>query len=89
MVFEWDIAKDEANRRKHGIGFELASHIFTDPLAVIGEDPGEHGEPRWRIIGNIDGLVLVLVVFTPRGDAVRIVSARRATRNERKNYEAG
>jgi len=92
MVFEWDEAKNQTHLRKHGLSFELARSVFTDPLALIRLDLGAHGEERWRILGTIDGLIVVLVAYTVRGEnpeVIRIISAREATNNERKRYEEG
>jgi len=80
------------NKLKHGLGFELAKLVFADPLALIHPDEGRHHEDRWRIIGSISGVVLALVVYTLHEsdkEIVRIISARRATRHERKEYEEG
>jgi uncharacterized DUF497 family protein len=91
MRFEWDEAKNRLNRGKHGLSFEVASHVFLDPLAMTILDLGSKGEQRWRTIGRIQGIVLVLIAHTTReegGEEVfRIISARRATTNERKRYE--
>lgn len=53
MTFEWDEAKNRANLRKHGLDFESARVVFSDPLALLPPNPGSHGEERWRIIGRI------------------------------------
>lgn len=90
MTFEWDEAKDRANLRKHGLDFESARLVFSDPLALLLPDPGPHGEERWRILGRIGEHLVAFVVFTNPGEdpeVYRIVSARRATANERKAYE--
>jgi hypothetical protein len=88
--FEWDARKGAANLTKHGIGFEEAITAFDDPFALVAPDvvhstPEE--ERRW-LIGMADHGVLV-VVFTLRhpGDVYRLISARRASREERKRYE--
>lgn len=92
--FEWDTTKAESNFRKHGIRFEEAAHVFTDPLAVSGIERIEHGELRWQTIGTVGGCLLVLVAHTVRQDdesseVIRIISARRADRKERRLYEHG
>jgi uncharacterized protein len=93
MQFEWDDAKEIANRRKHGFSFRQASMVFDDPLMVLVEDRVEDGEQRWHALGLIDGMTLLLVVHSWRDDSgadiVRIISARRATRIERRRYENG
>ena len=88
LEFEWDAKKAEANRADHGIEFEEAVTVFRDPLARIFEDE-EHSEdePREIMIGHSVKYRLILVCFTVRGTRIRIVSARRATRLERKDYE--
>ena len=85
--FEWDSKKAEANKVKHGVSFEEAIAVFADPLARIFEDP-EHSEIERReiIIGHSAKQNLVLVSFV-EGDRVRLISARKATRTERKEYE--
>ncbi|MFQ5341125.1 MAG: BrnT family toxin [Anaerolineae bacterium] len=86
--FEWDINKATANIAKHGVSFEEAATVFRDPLASIFDDEDHsHEELREIIIGHSDGHRLLLVWFTERDDAIRIVSARKATRRERRDYE--
>ena len=87
LQFEWDSKKAEANKVKHGVSFEEAITVFADPLARIFEDP-EHSEIERReiIIGHSAKQILVLVSFV-EGDRVRLISARKATRTERKEYE--
>lgn len=92
--FEWDDNKATANFRKHGIRFEEAAHVFDDPLAVTEQDRIENGEQRWRTIGMAGGCLLLLVAHTVRFEdegieVVRIISARRVDRAERKRYEHG
>jgi hypothetical protein len=91
--FEWDDAKAQANRRKHGISFEIARHVFEDPDALVEQDRIEGGELRWQTIGIIDGALLLLVAHTvaldddESAETIRIISARRASRRERWRYE--
>jgi len=86
MRFAWDQAKADANARKHGVTFEEAATVFLDPLALIVEDPG-HPENA-RIIGQSVSQRILLVVFVePAEDGLRLISARRATRHERRRYE--
>jgi uncharacterized DUF497 family protein len=77
-----------SNESKHGVTFEEAMTVFADPLAVIFDDE-EHSdeEPREIIVGHSAKGRLLLVSFTERGETVRIISARRATKRERKDYE--
>lgn len=86
MDFEWDPRKAVANLRKHGIDFADAATVLHDELAVTVPDAGPDDE-RFVTIG-IDALGRVLVVvFTWRGDRVRLISARRASAPERRQYE--
>jgi len=88
MDFEWDKAKEAANRRKHGIDFRLAAEIFRAPdLVEIPDFRNDFSEPRFRAVGSIEGLVLV-VAYTYRGDRIRIISARKATPRERKSHHS-
>jgi uncharacterized DUF497 family protein len=88
VSFEWDEAKARSNHRKHGITFEEARTVFDNPLAAIFDD-NQHSaeEQREIIIGHSSGDRLILVYFTERSAAVRIFSARPATRKEQKDYE--
>jgi uncharacterized DUF497 family protein len=93
LHFEWDPAKESANFRKHGVRFLPAQSVFRDPLAVSRHDD-EHDsrEERWVTVGQTGDLALVVVVHTyePVDEEqvlVRIISARRATAHERRNYE--
>ena len=89
MSFEWDLRKAAANARKHGVRFEDAAIVFFDPLARIFADP-DHSEDEHRefIVGYDRMHRLLIVSFTERRDTVRIVSARRATRQEAQSHEA-
>lgn len=89
--FEWDPDKAAANVRKHGVSFEAASFVFFDPFAITEQDRIEDGEHRWRTLGAAHGLTLLVVAHTiaEKGEVevIRIISARRADRTERKRYE--
>lgn len=90
LVFEWDKNKASQNLNKHGVSFEEASTVFGDPLSRTIADPlHSDDEDRFIILGESHLSRLVVVVFTDRGEKIRIVSARRATRRERKDYEEG
>jgi uncharacterized DUF497 family protein len=93
MVFEWDEGKNRRNRAKHRVSFEAASLVFEDPHAVSVPDRVEEGEERWKTVGMATGVVLLLVAHTYREEGgeeyVRIISARKATPQERKIYEEG
>lgn len=86
--FEWDDVKRHANIEKHKIDFVLASQVFEDPLCV--EWSSEHkGETRYITIGTVHGNTTekICVIWTKRGINKRIISARKASQNERKTYE--
>jgi len=90
MIFEWDEAKNLSNQKKHGLSFETARSVFTDPLAFIRPDPGSPGEERWQIIGKVNEIIIALVVYVVRdeeAEVYRLVSARRVTHHERTAYE--
>jgi uncharacterized DUF497 family protein len=88
--FVWNPKKSEANRRKHGIDFEFARRVFFDPLKRIEPEGDDHGEVRWRTIGEIERRVFV-VSHTIREEGetevIRIITARKAGRGERQEYE--
>jgi uncharacterized DUF497 family protein len=89
MKFQWDPNKAAVNLRKHGVSFEEAVTVFKDPLALIFDDE-EHSEDENReiIIGASTLSRLLLVCFMERyEDVVRIITARPATRQEKKDYE--
>jgi len=89
--FEWDQAKAKSNERKHGVRFEDAMLVFADPYALVEQDRLEGSELRWQTLGLVGGIVLLLVAHTVRneqeGEIIRIISARRAVRKERKRYD--
>jgi len=86
MEFEWDPAKAEANLAKHGIDFDDAIGVFDDPAVGTEPDPRHYsGEMRYRAIGRV-GETILLVCYTMRAKRRRIISARRASRRERKAY---
>lgn len=92
MIFEWDKAKDIANQKKHGISFQRASRVFGDPLRVSKVERIEDGEVRWQTFGVIEDVLLVMVAHVIWDsdfgtETVRIVSARLATKQERRTYE--
>jgi uncharacterized protein len=89
LEFEWDEAKDRENLGKHDVGFEVAKLVFDDPLAItVRADSDEAEEERWVTIGSAGGRSLFFVVNTCRAEAtVRLISARTATKKERRNYE--
>jgi len=90
LTFEWDPLKARSNVAKHRVGFEEASTVFGDPLSLTIPDP-EHSETEKRYVtmGIAFTGKLLVVVHTDRGNNIRIISARRASRRERKSYEKG
>jgi uncharacterized protein len=88
MKFEWDPAKELANIAKHGLSFELAKTIWKGPIYTIVDYRYEYGETRFQTTGSLASLVVVLVVHTEDDETIRIISARKATPNERKIYYA-
>ena len=90
LLFEWDPAKAASNLAKHGVSFAEASTVFGDPLALMVPDPRHsHGEVRFAIFGTSTRGRLLAVLHTERGERIRLISAREATRHERAVYETG
>jgi uncharacterized DUF497 family protein len=88
IEFEWDAAKAGANLRKHGVSFEEAATAFSDPLSSTIPDPlHSEWEARCVLLGQTSAGRLVVVVHVDRGSEIRLISARVATRKERKHYE--
>ena len=90
MIYEWHPAKALANLRKHGVAFEEAATVFLDPLAVTYPDP-DHSrvEEREIPIGHTSIHRLLFISHCQRGERMRIIGARKATRRERNQYEEG
>jgi hypothetical protein len=88
LRFRWDSRKALSNERKHGVRFEEATTAFDDALSVTIEDP-DHSmdEHRFVLIGLSNRRRLLIVVHSEQGKAIRIISARRANRQERQSYE--
>ena len=88
MEFEWDPKKATLNLRKHRVSFEEASSVFGDALAVVYEDPDHSArEKRYLMIGTSANGRFLHVAFADRGRRIRIISARKPTRSEKKFYE--
>ena len=88
MRFTWDPTKERSNKRKHGVGFQEATTVFGDPLAVTVFDPDHSaGEERLLTVGQSTAGQLLVVCHVEQGTTIRIISARRATAHERKDYE--
>jgi uncharacterized protein len=90
MKFQWDTEKAIANERKHDVSFEEAVTVFSDPLAITIADPDHSiGEFRFLTVGQSTVNRLLVVSHTEREGQVRLISARLATRKERRSYESG
>jgi uncharacterized protein len=88
--FVWDPNKASSNAAKHGVSFEEAQTVFDDPLAVIFDDEA-HSQQELReiLIGHSTQNRLLIISFAEQANTIRIISARRATRNEQRDYEEG
>ena len=92
LQWAWDSRKALANKQKHGVSFELAERVFDDPWLLTIEDSHD-SELRWRSVGQVAGVTLIVIHSAPMLDGVgnsersRIISARKATRRERMAYE--
>ena len=94
VLFLWDPEKAERSTKKHGISFELAQTVFDDPLHLSILDAKAHGEERWVTIGRCANTNTLVVVHTYHvtiegQESIRMISARKATRKESKQYEEG
>jgi uncharacterized protein len=96
ISFEWDEDNAAAHFVKHQVSFETAARVFADPFALMAHDRVENGEQRWQTIGMVDGQLVLLVAHTvAQGEnkdhqpteVIRIISARKADKQERKRYE--
>ena len=89
LVFEWDEAKNRANRSKHGVSFEEARDVFFDENGILIPDP-DHSEAEARfVLLGISSLRVLVVCHCYRENVIRIISARKASREERAQYVAG
>jgi uncharacterized protein len=94
VEFTWDLRKNRVNARKHGISFEKVMSVFDDPLHVTVQDREIDGEIRWQTIGMANDLQVLIVAHTVEDEGqeeevIRILSARKATRQERRIYAQG
>jgi uncharacterized protein len=86
IEFEWDEEKAASNLRKHHVSFPVATGVFLDRYRMEDSDPGEeYGEDCFIALGFASSLIMA-VVFTLRGDRIRLISARKANRHERERY---
>ena len=91
LGFEWDVSKAATNARRHGVTFEEAATVFSDDAALLISDPDHSDdEDRFIILGLSAALRILVVVHCSRGgeDIIRLISARKATRSERAQYDA-
>jgi uncharacterized DUF497 family protein len=89
VEFEWDLAKAASNLRKHRVPFLMACEVFKDNDRLERLDlSGNYGEERWAVVGRV-GQKILSVVYTQRGQRIRLISARRADRNEQRTYWTG
>lgn len=86
MKFEWDETKNRINIKKRGIDFHDIREVFNGPMIVNPDDREDYSEDRWTGTGFLRNLP-VIIIFTERNDTVRIISARKANRYERKEFE--
>jgi len=87
LTFEWDGGKDATNRRKHRVSFEEAATAFADSRSITVSDPDHSDEEeRFMLLGLSYRGNLLVVVHTERGESIRIISARKASRRERGQY---
>ena len=87
MLFEWDEAKSQRNLNERGFGFEYAARVFLGPTLERPDNRREYGEVRIQAIGRVIDDIL-FVVYTDRGDARHIISARLASRKERRLWQS-
>ena len=93
MKFEWDTAKEQRNVQKHGVSFEQACYVFADPHALsLFDSEHSQSEDRWIMLGQSQNQVILVVVhpyrISGKIETVRIISARKASKNEQKTYHA-
>lgn len=90
MIFNWDGEKASTNKLKHGVSFEEASTVFSDPLSDTFDDPDHSiAEPRFLIIVHSEAGRLLIISHVDNGETIRIINAREPTRGEREFYEQG
>lgn len=92
LNFEWDENKNEINKKKHGLSFETAREVFYDDAAILFDDPDHSiGEERFLIIGMLKSSKICIVshCYRDSDNVIRLISAREATKNEKKIYQEG
>jgi|PersoiStandDraft_1058852.scaffolds.fasta_scaffold24186_2 uncharacterized DUF497 family protein len=89
MNIEFDPKKASSNLKKHGVSFAEAASVLLDAMALVREDSDAEGEARFLVVGTSDAGHMLTVCYTLIGDeAIRLISARPATKNERRQYES-
>ena len=88
MRFQFDPAKAASNLKKHGVSFADAEGVFFDRLAIHQLDPDSEDEERFVAVGMGSAGLILVIIYTLRGEDIRLISARRATRHEVRNYES-
>ena len=88
MRFQFDPTKAAGNLKKHGVSFSDAEGVYCDPLAIHQLDPDSDDEERFVVVGMGSAGTILVVVYTLRGEEIRLISARPATRHEVKSYES-
>jgi uncharacterized DUF497 family protein len=86
MKVNFDTDKAEKNLKKHGVSFDEAASCLLDPQSLVCEDIDAKGEPRWILLGMSHQARLLVVVYTLRGDTIRLISARKPTSKEVSHY---
>ena len=91
VEFTWDERKNRVNQQKHGVSFETVVLVFDDPYHLSRQDREVEGEPRWQTIGIVSGVHVLLVahIVSEDEEAIRVLSARKATPHERRIYAQG
>lgn len=88
LSFEWDEKKDASNQKKHGVSFKEATTVFSDDLARLIPDPDSEGEERFILMGmSSHSRILTVCHCEKSSDVIRVISARKADKSERKQYE--
>jgi uncharacterized DUF497 family protein len=86
MKYEWDDAKNRSNLIKHGLDFSDADRVFSGSCLTFPDERSDYGEPRFVSMGKLAGR-LVVIAYAPRGDAIRIISMRKANRREQEIFQ--
>ena len=86
MQFEWDEKKNKLNYEKHGIYFDEAKEIFSSFVLINKDTRFDYGEARFIAIGELSGVLVIVVIYTNRNENIRIISARKASNKEREKY---